>query len=199
LRTYGFDLILGLAVVGYIQAATTIMGPFRIIFLGMGLFMVPEAVRLLRRSSRHMSLFCVAASSGLALLGFAWGVALLLALPRGLGHLMLGSLWRPTYPLVLPMTLWIMGMGALSGALVGLHALAAARRSLHAALVVAVLGMACSLAGAKTAGAAGALWGSAAASWVGVLLYWVQFRKALQEHAADAPQTGRRHRRPAVP
>ena len=199
LRTYGFDLILGLAAVGYIQAATTVMGPFRIIFLGMGLFMVPEAVSLLRRSSRHMVLFCLAASSGLALLGLAWGVALLVALPRGLGHLMLGSIWRPTYPLVLPMTLWIMGMGALSGALVGLHALAAARRSLRAALVVAVLGLTCSLAGAKTAGAAGALWGSAAASWVGVLLYWGHFRKALREHAAAAPQTGRRIRSEVSP
>jgi O-antigen/teichoic acid export membrane protein len=198
LRTYGFDLILGLAAVGYIQAATTLMGPFRIIFLGIGLFMVPEAVSLLRRSSRHMFLFCLAASSGLALLGLAWGVSLLLALPRGLGHLMLGSIWRPTYPLVLPMTLWIMGMGALSGALVGLHALAAARRSLHAALFVAVLGMACSLAGAKAAGAAGALWGSAAASWVGVLLYWGHFQKALHEQAADASQTGRHHT-PAAP
>jgi O-antigen/teichoic acid export membrane protein len=197
LRTYGFDLILGLAAVGYIQAATTVMGPFRIIFLGLGLFMVPEAVSLLRRSSRHMTLFCLAVSGGTALLGLAWGVALLVALPRGLGHLMLGSLWRPTYPLVLPMTLWVMGMGAVSGALVGLHALAAARRSLRAALVVAVLGMACSLTGAKLAGAGGALWGSAAASWIGVLVSWGQLQRALHERAAD---TGRaRHRRQAVP
>jgi hypothetical protein len=39
----------------------------------------------------------------------AWGVVLLVALPRGLGHLMPGSLWRPTYPLVVPSTLAIGG------------------------------------------------------------------------------------------
>lgn len=186
LRTYGFDLILGLAAVGYIQAATTLMGPFRIIFLGMGLFMVPEAVSLLRRSSRHMFLFCLTVSSGLALLGLAWGVVLLMGLPRGLGHLMLGNIWQPTYPLVLPTTLWVMGTGALSGALVGLHALAAARRSLRAALIVSVLGMALSLTGAKAAGTAGAIWGSAAASWIGVLLTWGHMQRALSEQATTA-------------
>jgi hypothetical protein len=195
LRTYGFDLILGLAAVGYIQAATTLMGPFRIIFLGMGLFMVPEAVSLLRRSSRHMFLFCLAVSSGLALLGLACGVVLLVALPRGLGQLILGGIWRPAYPLVLPTTLWVMGTGALSGPLVGLHALAAARRSLHVTLVISALGLACSLAGAKTAGAAGAVWGSAAASWIGVLLSWGHLRKALHERAESAARAGR-HRRP---
>ena len=146
LRTYGFDLILGLAAVGYIQAASTLMGPFRIIFLGLGLFMVPEAASILRRSPRHLPLFCLAVSCGLTLLGLAWGVVLLAGLPRGLGHLMLGDIWRPTYPLVLPTTLWVMGTGALSGALVGLHALAAARRSLRATLFVAALGLAASLA-----------------------------------------------------
>jgi O-antigen/teichoic acid export membrane protein len=190
LRTYGFDLILGLAAVGYIQGATTLMGPFRILFLGMGLFMVPEAVSLLRRSSRHMSFFCLAASGGLALLGLVWGAVLLVAMPRGLGHLMLGNIWRPTYPLVTPTTLWVMGTGALSGALVGLHALAAARRSLRAALVVSVLGLAFSLAGAKIAGGAGAMWGSAAASWIGVLLTWDQLRRALRDRASAEPVSG---------
>jgi hypothetical protein len=207
LRTYGFDLILGLAAVGYIQGATTVMGPFRIIFLGMGLFMVPEAISLLRRSPRHMSLFCLAVSCGLAMLGLAWGVALLVALPRGLGHLMLGGIWRPTYPLVLPTTLWVMGTGALSGALVGLHALAAARRSLHSALVVSVLGMACSLAGAMTEGAVGAMWGSAAASWIGVLLSWGHLQRALRERVKGAARAGRHRgaashssrRRPQIP
>jgi hypothetical protein len=186
LRTYGFDLILGLAAVGYIQAASTVMGPFRIMLLGMGLFVVPEAVGVLRRSPRHLLLFCLAVSSGLALLGLVWGVVLLVAMPRGLGHLMLGSLWRPTYPLVLPTTLWVMGTGALSGALAGLHALAAARRSLRAALFVSALGLAASLAGAMAAGTVGAMWGAAAASWVGVLVSWGQLRTALHERAATA-------------
>jgi O-antigen/teichoic acid export membrane protein len=184
LRTYGFTFILGLAAVGYIQAATTLMGPFRILLLGMGLFMVPEAVSILRRSPRHLFLFCVAVGGGMALLALVWGVVLLVALPRGLGQLMLGSIWRPTYPLVVPTTVGIMGTGALYGAFVGLHALAAARRSLRAALLVAALGVAFSLTGAVIAGTVGAIWGVAAASWIGVLVSWGQLRTALHERAA---------------
>jgi O-antigen/teichoic acid export membrane protein len=189
LRTYGFDLILGLAAVGYIQAAGTLMGPFRILMLGIGLFMVPEAVRVLRRSPRHLPLFCLAVSSALALLGFVWGAVLLVALPRGLGQMMLGSIWRPTYPLVVPTTVWVMGMSAMSGAGAGLHALAAARRSLRAALFISALGLACSLLGAMTAGTVGAMWGSAIASWISVLVLWGQLRRALHERAtADPPR-----------
>ena len=50
LRTYGVGLIAGLAAVGYLQAATTVMGPFMVIFLGASLVTVPEAVRALSHS-----------------------------------------------------------------------------------------------------------------------------------------------------
>ena len=81
------------------------MGPFMIIFSGVSLITLPEAAQIMRRSPRHLPLFCAAVSTGLALLGVAWGAVLLVGLPRGLGQLMLGNLWRPTYPLVLPATL----------------------------------------------------------------------------------------------
>ena len=86
------------------------MGPFRIIFSGISLITMPEAARLLRRSPRQLPLFCAAASVGLTLLALLWGAVLLVALPRGLGQLMLGSLWRPAYPLVLPATLSVMSL-----------------------------------------------------------------------------------------
>ena len=143
LRSYIVSSILGLAAVGYIQAANTLMGPFKIIFAGISLITLPEAARLLRRSPRQLPLFCAAVSIGLTLLALVWGVVLLVALPRGLGHLMLGSLWRPTYPLVLPATLSIMARCVTTGALVGLHALGAARRSLRA--VTPHLGAHCGL------------------------------------------------------
>ena len=79
-----------------------LLGPIRIIFAGISLITLPEAARILRRSPRQLPLFCVAVSIGSTLLALTWGAVLLIALPRGLGHLMLGSLWRPTYPLVLP-------------------------------------------------------------------------------------------------
>ena len=102
LRSYSVSSILGLAATGYIQAANTLMGPFKVIFYGTGMFTIPEAARILRNSPRRLPLFCAAISIGLALLALMWGLVLFVALPLGLGHLMLGKLWRPTYPLVLP-------------------------------------------------------------------------------------------------
>ena len=152
LRNYGIGLILGLASLGYVQAASTLMGPFMVIFFGMGLVLLPEAARILRRSPRRLPLFCACASGGLALLGLAWGVVLLVALPRGLGQLMLGSLWRPTYPLVLPSTIAIMGGCVQAGAGTGLHALGAARRSLRAMVLGAALFVVCGLVGRRHRG-----------------------------------------------
>ena len=68
LRNYGVGLILGLAALGYVQAASTLMGPFMVIFFGMGLVLLPEAARILRNSPRHLPVFCACASGGLALL-----------------------------------------------------------------------------------------------------------------------------------
>ena len=186
LRNYGVGLIVGLAALGYVQAANTLMGPFLVIFFGMGLVLLPEAARILRKSSRHLSLFCACASGGLALLGLMWGVVLLVALPRGLGSFMLGSLWRPTYPLVLPSTIAIMGGCVQAGAGTGLHALGAARRSLGAMILVSAIFVVCGVAGAAADGAFGTMCGAAVASWIGALLFWLQLHRALREHG-NAP------------
>ena len=185
LRNYGIGLILGLDAVGYVQAANTLMGPFMVIFFGMGLVLLPEAARILKRSPRRLPLFCACASAGMTLLGLAWGVVLLLALPRGLGQLMLGSLWRPTYPLVLPSTIAVMGGCVQAGAWTGLHALGTARRSLNVMLLSAALFVICSLVGAAVGGAFGTMCGAAISSWISALLFWWQLRTALREPAKN--------------
>ena len=133
------------------------MGPLNIIFAGISLITLPEAAKLLRRSPRHLPLFCAAVSAALTLLALVWGAVLLVALPRGLGQLMLGRIWRPTYPLVLPATLYVMSGCATTGALVGLHALGAARRSLRAVIPTSVLVVAFAIVGAVTAGTLGTM------------------------------------------
>jgi O-antigen/teichoic acid export membrane protein len=196
LRNYGLGFILGLAAVGYVQAASTLMGPFMVIFFGMGLVMLPEAARVLRRSPRHLPLFCIAASVGLALSGLAWGIVLIVAMPRGLGHLMLGTLWRPTYPLVLPCTIQIMGGCASAGAGTGLHALGAARRSLRAMVLSSALYIVCALVGAVTDGVLGTIIGAAIASWAGAILFWWELHVALRERSQKPAEvaSGPRHR-----
>jgi O-antigen/teichoic acid export membrane protein len=188
LRNYGVGLILGLAPLGYVQAANTLMGPFMVIFFGMGLVLLPEAARILRKSPGHLPLFCACVSGGLALAGLAWGIVLLVALPRGLGHFMLGSLWRPTYPLVLPSTIAIMGVCVQAGAGTGLHALGASRRSLRAMALVSAAFVIFGLAGAAVDGPVGLMYGAAVAAWIGALLYWFQLRDALRD-SANVPAT----------
>ena len=60
LRTYGVGLILGLAAVGYIQAAYTLMGPLMIMLFGTGAVIVPVVARAYRRSPRQMPIVCLA-------------------------------------------------------------------------------------------------------------------------------------------
>jgi O-antigen/teichoic acid export membrane protein len=204
LRTYGVGLILGLAAVGYIQAASTLMGPFLVVFMGMSLVTVPEAARVLRRAPHRLRLFCVIVGVGLSVLALAWGVLLLLALPRGLGDWLLGPIWRPTYPLILPLTFSVIGACLIAGASAGLHALGAARRSMRAMLVASAAYLAFGVAGAWLGGTVGAVRGAALATLSGALLWWWELHLALRKSgdvsAGDRPASRRsagRHRVPA--
>jgi O-antigen/teichoic acid export membrane protein len=188
LRSYSLGIILGLAPLGYLQAASTLMGPLQILIYGMGLVALPEAARILRRSPRHMPLFCGLISAGLVLVALGWGVFLLVALPKGLGHWLLGPLWRPAYPLVLPTVIFFIGICVAVGAGIWLHALAAARRSLRVAIVNSAALLAFSVLGAIVAGTAGSIRGAAVGTWAGALFCWWELRAALKE-ANRAPAT----------
>lgn len=200
-QSYCTSSILGLAAVGDIQAANVPMGPFRIVYYGLGMITIPEATRVLRRTPRRLPFFCAAASIALTLLALAWGVVLLVALPMGLGHLMLGALWRPAYPLVFPTTLAIMAMCATGGAAIGLHALGAARRSMRATLITSGVVVAGAVVGAVTAGTLGTLLFVAGGTWFGALLSWLEFRQAMHESGTVPvpqwlwPQSSGRHHR----
>jgi O-antigen/teichoic acid export membrane protein len=180
LRNYGVGLILGLTALGYVQASSTLMGPFMVIFFGMGLVTLPEATRILRRSPRHLPLFCMGVSGGLAAAGLVWGLILLYALPRGLGNWILPNLWRPTYPLILPLTISIVGGCVSAGAGCGLHALGAARRSLRAMVLGSVVYVICGVAGAAAGGVEASIQGIAVAGWVGAAFFWLELRAELR-------------------
>jgi O-antigen/teichoic acid export membrane protein len=180
LRNYGVGLILGLTALGYVQASSTLMGPFMVIFFGMGLVTLPEATRILRRSPRHLPLFCMGVSGGLAVAGLVWGLILLYALPRGLGNFILPNLWRPTYPLILPLTISIVGGCVSAGAGCGLHALGAAKRSLRAMVLGSVVYVICGVTGAAVGGVEASIQGIAVAGWVGAAFFWLELQAELR-------------------
>jgi O-antigen/teichoic acid export membrane protein len=180
-RNYGVGLLLGLTALGYVQASSTLMGPFMVIFFGMGLVTLPEAARILRRSPRHLPLFCIAVSGGLAVAGLLWGLVLLIALPRGLGQWILPGLWQPTYPLMLPLTISVVGGCVSAGAGCGLHALGAANRSLRAMVLSSAVYVVCGVTGAAVGGVEASMQGIAVAGWVGAAIFWLELRAALRE------------------
>ncbi len=181
LRAYGIGFVLGLAALGSVQAAATLFGPMTILFFGMSLVTIPEAARVLRRSPRHLPLFCLVISGGLSMAALAWGVILLVAVPRGFGSWLLGPIWRSTYPLVLPQMFFVIGQGIGAGEGTGLGALGAARRSLRQSVLAAVLFVIGSLVGAVAGGAAGTLWGAAASQWISAVYGWWQLREAQRD------------------
>jgi len=190
LRNYGIGFILGLAALGSVQAASTLMGPVMMLLYGMGLVALPEAARLLQRSPRRVGHFCFLLGVGLTMFAAGWGAILLVAIPEGLGHWLLGSLWRPTYPLLLPTILTVMGSCASAGSGAYLHALGAARHSLRAMLISSAAYAVCGLLGAEADGAAGAVCGTAVATWLGALAFWWQLRVARRELGDRPAVTG---------
>jgi len=187
LRTYGVGLILGLAAVGYVTASLTLMGPFMVVLVGISLVTVPEAARILRWSPRHLRLFCLLTGAVLGVLALGWGVALMVVLPRGLGRWLLGSIWRPTYPLVLPVAIGIAAACVIVGASAGLRALGASRRSLRAQIVTSALYVIFGLVGAYYRGTLGSVEGVALAMWLGVLMWWWQLLAAMRESGRIPP------------
>lgn len=182
LRGYGIGFMLGLAALGSVQASATLFGPMTILLFGMSLVAIPEGARVVRRSPRHLPLFCLLVSGALTAAAVAWGVILLVAAPLGFGAWLLGgSVWRLTYPLVLPQMLFVVGQGVGKGSEIGLHALGVSRRSLRVAVIGGVIFVAVALAGALIGGAAGTVYGAAIATWFSTLYGWWQLRAAQRE------------------
>jgi O-antigen/teichoic acid export membrane protein len=188
LRAYGVASILGLSAVGHIQGASVLVGPLKIVIFGISMTAIPEGARMLRDTPRRLASFCAVVSMGLTALACIWTIILLVGLPHGIGHLMLGDVWRPAYPLVLPTSVAFMANCVGIGAGIGLHALGASRRSLRAGLTTSAVVVICALVGAVNWGALGSLRLAAAGSCACALLYWWQLRQALMESAGvDVP------------
>jgi O-antigen/teichoic acid export membrane protein len=181
LRSYAIVGILGLSVVGYVQAAGTLMGPFMIIFYGAGLVTVPEAVRVVHDAPQRLVQLCARISIGLSVASLLWGALLIVVLPRGVGHLALGAIWKPTYPLVPLQVLTVAGQAFSTGSATGLSALSAAGRTLRATAISSVAFLACGFAGALLYHAQGTMAGGVISSWFGAFLLWRELRRASAE------------------
>jgi hypothetical protein len=186
IRLYAVGFIIGLAAVGYIQEGSLLMGPFFVIFMGISLVTVPEAARSLRKSTGHLWRYCILVGVGLTAAAVAWGVILEVALPRGLGALLLHQgKWEAAYSLVPWMVLSMMGATAVAGAMAGLRALGAAKRSMRVNLIATATYVFLGVTGALVHGVYGSVEGTALATWIAAVLYWRQLRIGLREYSAS--------------
>ena len=177
---FGIALVTSLAGVAAIRGGLVLLGPLNIVMYAAVLSAVPEAVRLLRGGHKKLEVSCAMLSTGLALMTLMW-IGLLLALPSSLGRELFGPIWSSARPVVLPLGLGIAAIGVLTGAGVGLRALADAKRSLRARIVVSPVIMLTVLIGALTKGPAGGAWGLAIGQGVAAAVFWAYFLRGTRD------------------
>jgi O-antigen/teichoic acid export membrane protein len=182
LTTYGVGAIAGLAATGTLRAGALLMGPLNVLFMGIRLSAIPEGVRLLKESVGRLRQRSLGLSSALGAGALIWVMVIVFA-PDAAGRAILRDNWEPAQRVVLQLGLGMVGSGLVAGASVGLRALAAARRSFRASLAETAVNVVFILLGAAVSGAVGAAWGIAGAGVFGVVVWWVYYSKALDEHA----------------
>jgi len=178
---FGLGAIAGLAEAGALRAGQLLLGPLNVLYLGLSVVAVPEGVRALRVSARRLLRICRRLSVFFVMCALGLGTAMW-ALPDQMGTALLRGNWMGAHRVVLPLAVAMAGFGAVLGAGIGLRALAAARLSLRARLLVAPLSLMGGLGGAATSGATGAAWGLALAAVGGAGVWWGYFLRGLREH-----------------
>jgi len=168
----------GLGAVGAIRAADLILGPFNILFQGIHLVALPEGRRRLTASTAALVRWCLFLSVGIALGALVWG-GICLLLPDAVGEALLGSTWTAARSVLAPMVAALTGLVASAGAVVGLRSLAAAGRTLRAAIVTSVATLIAATVGVFAGGAFGAALGLAIGSWIGAVAWWWELVAAL--------------------
>jgi hypothetical protein len=191
----------GLAAAGALRGAQVALGPMNILNMGITAPAITEAVRVSRRSYRRMIKFAVAVGVGLAVASVMWGVGMYL-LPYHIGHALLKKSWAPAHAVILPYTAVMAAAGMLTGATVGLRALAAAKRSMRARLITGAVAIPATTVGAIVNGAVGAALGLAVALWLGSILWWRGLQAEVdlleQAHHTHAPAPNAPDARPAA-
>lgn len=169
--------------VGEVRAGMFLFAPLSVLFSGLFLIGLPEAVRLRQRSLPGLRVFVVALAVGGVALTSLWAAALWL-LPGDAGRAALRSNWATGRHLLWPMAAFTAAGVVTMAAIIGLRALEVARRSIRVRIWAGPVVFGAGVAGAEIAGASGAAIGLAASSWLSAALAWLVLTRAW----ADAGQ-----------
>ena len=181
---YALGLIVDLAAVGALRAGQLLLGPLNILLQGVQLVALPEAVGAAAQGpGRLVRVVRTVAVAQFALVG-AFG-AVVLVMPDAVGSAILGASWAVAQPVLPPLIVGYLGIAGTFACHIGLRALAAARRSLRATIITAVLTLTLGILGATAAGAVGAAWGLAIAALLGLVVWTTELLAGLSDHAGS--------------
>jgi O-antigen/teichoic acid export membrane protein len=181
LALFGIAAVAGLSAAGAIRGAQVLLGPVNVLILGVSIVAIPEMVVSLKRSPSSLRRRSVLFSCGLGICSLVWG-GFVMVLPTTIGVQILGDTWTTAHSVVPGVIVWQTGLAVSIGAVAGLRALAAVKRSLRVRIVVAPLVVGGGLAGAIVAGARGASLGLGAANALAAVVWWFQLQRALREY-----------------
>jgi O-antigen/teichoic acid export membrane protein len=180
-------VIAGFGAIGQVRGAQVLFGPLNTLANGLRGAAVPEAVRLLARSRRHLDRFVVVIGAVFSVAVVAWTVLLVL-LPDAAGRAIVGESWPEVREAVPAMSVNVLTTGFVAALIVGLRGTADARRSLRGRLGVGGTKVLGGVAGALVAGGMGGAWGLAAAGFIGTALLWRQYRRSQASPTVAVPE-----------
>lgn len=184
----GIGLVANLAAVGAYRATYVLFGPLRVIYQGLTLFGVPEAVRVLDESPQRLRRVTRLSAVVLALLSVIYG-AFLILIPDTWGEFILGETWALAEPLALPFTIGIAGVGLAMPTYIGLRVLERAKDAFRTRTIVAGIDTVLTVIGAGLGGALGAAWAGRGFLFLGSGLWWRIYEKRLREREARVTVT----------
>ncbi|MBW3644001.1 MAG: hypothetical protein KY441_00665 [Actinobacteria bacterium] len=182
--------VTSLAAFGALRAANLLLGPLNVLFASVAVVAVPEAVRLYRRAPARVWNLCLVSAAAMAGVAVLAGGALMV-LPDAIGQSFLGDSWPGARQVVLPLSLAAAALATQMASLIGLRAMALARRSLNARLAVAPVRLGFATGGAVLGGAVGAAWGLAAAEIAGAIVHWRQLAMGSAQDLAASSESPR--------
>lgn len=180
----GIGALAGVAALGSIRAAQTLLGPLGAFGLAITAFALPH-LSAQDLSARQVRMYAWALSVVLLGVDLTWGLVLIL-LPDSLGMELLGASWAGSQVVLVPLLLQQMAIALGGGPIILLATMRQTSRSLRIAVLHASLLSALGLLGALLYGAREATFGLALASTLVVPFAFHQLRTGIRRRTTVA-------------
>ncbi len=181
LEPFGIVAVAGLAANGAIRAGLLVLSPLNLLSQALILSALPNAVKTLQESPAKLVRLCGFFGMLLGATSLLWGLGVSL-IPSRIGVALLRDSWEPAQTVLLPLALTYVANGLLTGAIIGVRALADANRSLRVTTITQGWSFSATIVGASRGAAVGAAWGGAAAAFASVMVWWTSLGRALADY-----------------